>query len=228
MFKSTATPWTPHEDASSPSLRPQPLLVANLRVQASAARTTATRAAARSRPRGSRASAAQCTATPRSWLTTATACSAWSASRWGRAGGEGRGGAGEGRGTNSRLSAAGLQAGALRRVGPGIGWVGGCGEGEGARAERPSPVARPLRAHQACPHGSVEFRLRLPGADLWSGHVASEGEVALMFMLLGAGGQWAGRQGACGQAGPVGCTRQGRAQGAAGPRGWVPACCSMT
>ncbi|KXZ56033.1 hypothetical protein GPECTOR_2g1585 [Gonium pectorale] len=39
---------------------------------------------------------------------------------------------------------------------------------------------------RACPNGSVEFRLRLPGADLWSGHTASEGEVALMFMLLGA------------------------------------------
>ncbi|EFJ50727.1 nitrogen assimilation regulatory protein [Volvox carteri f. nagariensis] len=39
---------------------------------------------------------------------------------------------------------------------------------------------------KACPHGSVEFRLRLPGSDLWSGHSASTSEVALMFMLLGS------------------------------------------
>ncbi|KAG2494517.1 hypothetical protein HYH03_007284 [Edaphochlamys debaryana] len=39
---------------------------------------------------------------------------------------------------------------------------------------------------KACPNGSVEFRLRPPGSDLWSGHTASPYEVALMFMLLGA------------------------------------------
>ncbi|KAG2445992.1 hypothetical protein HXX76_000595 [Chlamydomonas incerta] len=39
---------------------------------------------------------------------------------------------------------------------------------------------------KACPNGSVEFRLRLPGTDLWSGHTTSAAEVSLMFMLLGA------------------------------------------
>ncbi|GLC68372.1 hypothetical protein PLESTF_000684000 [Pleodorina starrii] len=39
---------------------------------------------------------------------------------------------------------------------------------------------------KACPNGSVEFRLRLPGTDLWSGHIASAGEVSLMFMLMGS------------------------------------------
>ncbi|KAG2494498.1 hypothetical protein HYH03_007267 [Edaphochlamys debaryana] len=39
---------------------------------------------------------------------------------------------------------------------------------------------------KACPNGSVEFRLRLPGTDLWSGHTVSAMEVALMFMLQGA------------------------------------------
>ncbi|GLI58961.1 hypothetical protein VaNZ11_000745 [Volvox africanus] len=39
---------------------------------------------------------------------------------------------------------------------------------------------------KACPNGSVEFRLRLPGSDLWSGHTTSEAEVALMFILLGS------------------------------------------
>ncbi|GIL70179.1 hypothetical protein Vretifemale_1031, partial [Volvox reticuliferus] len=39
---------------------------------------------------------------------------------------------------------------------------------------------------KACPNGSVEFRLRLPGSDLWGGHTASEAEVALLFMLLGS------------------------------------------
>jgi len=42
---------------------------------------------------------------------------------------------------------------------------------------------------KACPHGSVELRLRPPGADLWSPlQRASAEEVALMFMLLGAVG----------------------------------------
>lgn len=40
---------------------------------------------------------------------------------------------------------------------------------------------------KACPNGSVEFRLRWPGADLWfPGHTPSYYEVALSFMLLGA------------------------------------------
>ena len=33
---------------------------------------------------------------------------------------------------------------------------------------------------------SVEFRLRFPGTDLWSGHKALPYEVSLMFLLLGA------------------------------------------
>ena len=33
---------------------------------------------------------------------------------------------------------------------------------------------------------SVEFRLRFPGSDLWSGHKALPYEVSLMFLLLGA------------------------------------------
>lgn len=52
-------------------------------------------------------------------------------------------------------------------------------------------------AMQACPNSSVEFRVRPAGADLWNGHKASAGEVALMSVLLGAGG---GR-GAAGAAG---------------------------
>lgn len=39
---------------------------------------------------------------------------------------------------------------------------------------------------KACPHKSVEFRLRFPGTDLWSGHKALQSEVSLMFLLLGA------------------------------------------
>ncbi len=39
---------------------------------------------------------------------------------------------------------------------------------------------------QACPHGSVEFRLRPPGMDLWTSHTPSAAELALQFMLLGA------------------------------------------
>jgi polyferredoxin len=40
---------------------------------------------------------------------------------------------------------------------------------------------------KACPHGSIEFRLRLPAAGIWSGeHTALRAEVALMFLLLGA------------------------------------------
>lgn len=39
---------------------------------------------------------------------------------------------------------------------------------------------------KACPHGSVEFRLRPPGIDLWTNHKPMSAEVSLMFMLLGA------------------------------------------
>ncbi|KAK9840711.1 hypothetical protein WJX84_002965 [Apatococcus fuscideae] len=39
---------------------------------------------------------------------------------------------------------------------------------------------------KACPHGSVEFRLRPPGIDLWTSHTPSASELALQFMLLGA------------------------------------------
>mmetsp|Transcript_24391 Transcript_24391/g.67800 ORF Transcript_24391/g.67800 Transcript_24391/m.67800 type:complete len:568 (+) Transcript_24391:411-2114(+) len=39
---------------------------------------------------------------------------------------------------------------------------------------------------KACPHGSVEFNFRPPGADLWQGHKSDVSEVALMFLLLGA------------------------------------------
>ncbi|GFR44903.1 hypothetical protein Agub_g6248, partial [Astrephomene gubernaculifera] len=39
---------------------------------------------------------------------------------------------------------------------------------------------------RACPNGSVEVRLRPPGADLLGPHSASPGEVVLLFMLLGA------------------------------------------
>ena len=39
----------------------------------------------------------------------------------------------------------------------------------------------------ACPHRSVEFRLRPPAADIWNfGHQESVAELCLMFMLLGA------------------------------------------
>lgn len=40
---------------------------------------------------------------------------------------------------------------------------------------------------KACPHRSIEFRFRVPGADLWdSSHTPLAAEVCLMFMLLGA------------------------------------------
>lgn len=40
---------------------------------------------------------------------------------------------------------------------------------------------------KACPHRSIEFRLRVPAADLWGGlHVPIPAESALMYMLLGA------------------------------------------
>jgi polyferredoxin len=40
---------------------------------------------------------------------------------------------------------------------------------------------------KACPHRSIEFRLRLPGVELWTSHKPLLPEVCLMFMLLGAG-----------------------------------------
>ena len=40
---------------------------------------------------------------------------------------------------------------------------------------------------KACPHSSIEFRLRVPGADIWDGtHTVMAAEVCLMFMLLGS------------------------------------------
>lgn len=39
---------------------------------------------------------------------------------------------------------------------------------------------------KACPHRSIEIRLRPPGIDLWTTHQATWYEVCLMFMLLGA------------------------------------------
>ena len=39
---------------------------------------------------------------------------------------------------------------------------------------------------QACPHSSVEVRLRPPAIDLWSTHVPLPAEAALLFLLLGA------------------------------------------
>lgn len=41
---------------------------------------------------------------------------------------------------------------------------------------------------KACPHRSVEFRLRVPGADLVASHEATHAELAMLFMLLGAVG----------------------------------------
>lgn len=39
---------------------------------------------------------------------------------------------------------------------------------------------------KACPHRSVEFNLRPPGIELWTTHVPSYAEVALLFLLFGA------------------------------------------
>jgi len=40
---------------------------------------------------------------------------------------------------------------------------------------------------KACPHRSIEFRLRPPARDIWTGsHKAELAEVAMMYMLLGA------------------------------------------
>jgi hypothetical protein len=38
----------------------------------------------------------------------------------------------------------------------------------------------------AVPLRSIEFRLRLPGVDLWTTHKPAWSEVMLQFMLLGA------------------------------------------
>ena len=40
---------------------------------------------------------------------------------------------------------------------------------------------------KACPHSSVEVRLRPPLADLWGQHKTSPEELALLLMLFGAG-----------------------------------------
>jgi hypothetical protein len=49
-------------------------------------------------------------------------------------------------------------------------------------------LSRPVRpcSLKACPHRSIEVRLRLPGVDLWTSHKPTWYEVALQFMLLGA------------------------------------------
>lgn len=39
---------------------------------------------------------------------------------------------------------------------------------------------------RGCAHANVALRLRPPGADLWGAHNATDSEVALMFLLLGA------------------------------------------
>lgn len=77
----------------------------------------------------------------------------------------------------------------------------------GPRAASPQPAAVsggcPLYSHpaqltdnracvlcmeclRACPHKSVEVRLRPPAADIWGGHSESWPEALMMFMLLGA------------------------------------------
>lgn len=44
-----------------------------------------------------------------------------------------------------------------------------------------------MLAFAACPGcRSIEFRLRLPGVDLWTTHKPAWSEVMLQFMLLGA------------------------------------------
>ena len=40
---------------------------------------------------------------------------------------------------------------------------------------------------KACPHSSVQFRIRPPLADLWGRHKPSSEELALLLMLFGAG-----------------------------------------
>jgi polyferredoxin len=41
---------------------------------------------------------------------------------------------------------------------------------------------------KACPHRSVEVNLRPPGIELWTSHLATNYEVALLFLLLGSVG----------------------------------------
>ncbi|CAL8472261.1 g11803 [Coccomyxa elongata] len=43
-----------------------------------------------------------------------------------------------------------------------------------------------MECDKACPHDNVEFRLRVPGVDLWSTHKPLIAELALLFTLLGA------------------------------------------
>ena len=55
----------------------------------------------------------------------------------------------------------------------------------------PANPTPPTPPHPTPPHPtrrSIEFRLRVPGVDLWTTHKPLEAEVWLMFMLLGAGG----------------------------------------
>ena len=39
----------------------------------------------------------------------------------------------------------------------------------------------------SCTNRSIEFRFRLPGADLWTDHKPAKEEAGLMFLLLGSG-----------------------------------------
>ncbi|EIE23428.1 hypothetical protein COCSUDRAFT_53335 [Coccomyxa subellipsoidea C-169] len=43
-----------------------------------------------------------------------------------------------------------------------------------------------MECDKACPHDNLEFRLRVPGVDLWSTHKPIAAELALLFTLLGA------------------------------------------
>lgn len=55
---------------------------------------------------------------------------------------------------------------------------------------RPRPLTNsysPQECLKACPHKSIEFRLRLPGVELWTSHKPLAAEICLMFMLLGSG-----------------------------------------
>lgn len=59
---------------------------------------------------------------------------------------------------------------------------------EQAQSEPGHHVAFSLPACIACVRAcrSIEFRLRLPGIDLWTTHKPAWSEVMLQFMLLGA------------------------------------------
>jgi beta-galactosidase/beta-glucuronidase len=59
--------------------------------------------------------------------------------------------------------------------------------GRGAPALCDPARAPPAARATHTPHArSIEFRLRLPGVDLWTTHKPAWYEVALQFMLLGA------------------------------------------